>query len=118
MNGTVVNYIENRGFGFVHFSDSHDNAFFRRAEYEDTVPPQVGQSVTFTLVMNGSKPQAKSVKPTAAPMVPAVMHYADDPRKAKAGYTPASPRVSSLLAERDSQHDFGIVVETPKDGAQ
>ena len=64
-NGTIVQWFENRGFGFIQ-STNGKNYFFHITEWSDDTdqPPKIGQKVGFESVVVEKGAKAVSVVPS------------------------------------------------------
>ena len=65
-NGTIVQWFENRGFGFIQ-STSGKNYFFHITEWSDDIdqPPKIGQKISFESVVVEKGAKAVNVSPSS-----------------------------------------------------
>lgn len=58
--GTIVRYMDEKGFGFIKTPDADDDVFFHHSAFEGE--PREGQSVEFDIEQSDRGPRAVNVK--------------------------------------------------------
>lgn len=59
--GTIVRFMDGKGFGFIKTEESADDIFFHHSEFKDGEPRE-GQSVEFEIEQSDRGPRAVNVR--------------------------------------------------------